>query len=303
MYVSEDLQSLCWCKSASQRHLAKSVPLLGLCVRKGPPPVCHKKDLATPGFAACTLSVLFPQKYDRTMALDLRLERDSSCFAWYECLSGVLHWLSHLDEGPTTPQPSGGATRPFLSVLAVELAQASVPKYFEARAVVCRSKKKTPQQAACFRGHPLSNPLTELGEGLGVRALESFSLILQHMGDLPEPGGQGGAPLASLQRVVSLGYSVRFLRDEMYMQLLKQTNENPGEASLTRGWELLLGCVHAFLPLDAVLQECVRVHADRARWRTDAVGGLAFHVYCVLSGTAAHTTYTDTHAPVPACTS
>jgi hypothetical protein len=45
---------------------------------------------------------------------------------------------------------------------------------------------------------------------------------------------------------VALGESFPELRDEIYCQLAKQTNDAPEYEGLVRGWQLLAGCCHCF---------------------------------------------------------
>lgn len=178
-------------------------------------------------------------------------------------------------------------------------------RYIERNNLTARSKrKKTAQELACHREQPLTHPITDLPDTLAPRAVECFQLIMQYMGDAelqeeerrsPDRGAAGlaGSPsgaasssrLSVLRRITALGESTVELRDEMYLQLAKQTNDNPREASLIRGWMLLAGCAHTFLPLDPVLHTCLTLHADKARFRPDAVGGIASYVHCILCGT------------------
>ena len=79
-------------------------------------------------------------------------------------------------------------------------------------------------------------------------APELFKLIQIYMGD------KKSKQVASLNICLELtikGWSLPSIRDELYLQLIKQTHENNNEESLQRGWELMCKIVEAFFPLRA----------------------------------------------------
>ena len=79
-------------------------------------------------------------------------------------------------------------------------------------------------------------------------APELFKLIQIYMGD------KKSKQVASLNICLELtikGWSLPSIRDELYLQLIKQTHENNNEESLQRGWELMCKTVEAFFPLRA----------------------------------------------------
>lgn len=57
---------------------------------------------------------------------------------------------------------------------------------------------------------------------------------------------------------------VRRLRDELYVQLCRQTTENPLRDSLLRGWELLAVCL-AFVPPSPAFQPALTNYVNRHR--------------------------------------
>ncbi|GFS04573.1 rho GTPase-activating protein 39 [Elysia marginata] len=56
------------------------------------------------------------------------------------------------------------------------------------------------------------------------------------------------APMSVALDIITKGWSTINMRDEIYIQLMRQTNENKREESLQHGWELLAICLHFFPP-------------------------------------------------------
>lgn len=84
-------------------------------------------------------------------------------------------------------------------------------------------------------------------------APEVFKLIQTYMGDRRGKsggsGGGGGPSLASVALDIMVkGWSIPGLRDEIYIQLCRQTTDNRKDDSLLRGWELLGVCLAFFPP-------------------------------------------------------
>ncbi|KAL2089643.1 hypothetical protein ACEWY4_014331 [Coilia grayii] len=75
-------------------------------------------------------------------------------------------------------------------------------------------------------------------------AVDLFKLIQTYMGDR-----RGKAePLTVALEIVVRGWSLQGLRDELYIQLCRQTTENFRYDSLERGWELMAICLAFFPP-------------------------------------------------------
>ncbi|XP_077022580.1 rho GTPase-activating protein 39 isoform X2 [Tamandua tetradactyla] len=75
-------------------------------------------------------------------------------------------------------------------------------------------------------------------------ACELFKLIQMYMGDRRARADQLHVAL----EVATKGWSVQGLRDELYIQLCRQTTENFRLESLARGWELMAICLAFFPP-------------------------------------------------------
>jgi len=75
-------------------------------------------------------------------------------------------------------------------------------------------------------------------------APEVFKLIQTYMNDRK---GKTTSRHVALE-IATKGWSVVDLRDEIYMQLCRQTSDNPREESLQHGWELMAICLTIFPP-------------------------------------------------------
>uniref|UniRef100_A0A8C8SS00 Rho GTPase-activating protein 39 n=1 Tax=Pelusios castaneus TaxID=367368 RepID=A0A8C8SS00_9SAUR len=75
-------------------------------------------------------------------------------------------------------------------------------------------------------------------------ACEIFKLIQMYMGDRRAKADQLNVAL----EIATKGWSMQGLRDELYIQLCRQTTENFRYESLARGWELMAICLAFFPP-------------------------------------------------------
>ncbi len=74
-------------------------------------------------------------------------------------------------------------------------------------------------------------------------AVEIFKNILCFMGDMEHK-----APVSCAQSIIHSGIHNALIRDEIYLQLMKQLRGNPSEASVSRGWILTAYCLKSFAP-------------------------------------------------------
>ena len=75
---------------------------------------------------------------------------------------------------------------------------------------------------------------------------DMFKNIQGYMGDRPYSFTQ---PL--VEELITVGSGVELMRDEIYVQLMKQTTQNPSAQSNQKGWELMAFCLHCFPPSDS----------------------------------------------------
>jgi len=91
-------------------------------------------------------------------------------------------------------------------------------------------------------------------------ALKMFRNIIAYMEDRPSE-----KPIELGQEILVTGLATKPLRDEIYVQIMKQLTENPGKRSRKLGWNLLTLCCVTFPPsskLEYYLEQFLRSHAD-----------------------------------------
>lgn len=92
---------------------------------------------------------------------------------------------------------------------------------------------------------PIQKPMIRTADKtIKKEACDMFKMIQLYMGD--RKGKQ--APMSVALDIITKGWSTINMRDEIYIQLMRQTNENKREESLQHGWELLAICLHFFPP-------------------------------------------------------
>ncbi|XP_029634196.1 uncharacterized protein LOC115209795 isoform X3 [Octopus sinensis] len=92
---------------------------------------------------------------------------------------------------------------------------------------------------------PIQKPMLRTNDKAVKReACEVFKLIQMYMGDRKPKS----TPLQVALEITVKGWTMPSLRDEIFIQLCRQTTENRKEASLQRGWELLAICLSFFPP-------------------------------------------------------
>ncbi|PSN44409.1 hypothetical protein C0J52_05744 [Blattella germanica] len=93
-------------------------------------------------------------------------------------------------------------------------------------------------------------------------ACELFKLVQIYMSDRKAKLGMTLNSVAL--EICNYGYSKPGLRDELYIQICRQTTENPRRESLRRGWELLAICL-AFFPPSPKFQSYLDGYMNRHR--------------------------------------
>ncbi|XP_076347242.1 rho GTPase-activating protein 39-like isoform X2 [Tachypleus tridentatus] len=108
-------------------------------------------------------------------------------------------------------------------------------------------KKFTIQDMLTWSKDPIRKPMImTTDKSLKRDACELFKLIQAYMGDRKAKSGQ--TVDAVMLNIATSGWSRQSLRDELYIQICRQTNENPKRESLKLGWELMAICLSFFPP-------------------------------------------------------
>ncbi|EDQ89347.1 uncharacterized protein MONBRDRAFT_37062 [Monosiga brevicollis MX1] len=89
-------------------------------------------------------------------------------------------------------------------------------------------------------------------EELSVKAVQIFQAIMKYMGDYPSKKARISTELTDVIFEAPLAHEM--LRDEVYVQLIKQLTDNKTRISEERGWELLWLCTGCF-PCSNLLQK------------------------------------------------
>eukprot|EP01135_Chromosphaera_perkinsii_P007986 Nk52_evm58s1073 gene=Nk52_evmTU58s1073 len=102
-------------------------------------------------------------------------------------------------------------------------------------------------------------------------ALATFSLIQYIMGDRPDINIKGvHSQLTALQSLMSKGVLHPVLRDEIYVQICKQTSKNPNQESLLQGW-LTIALASRLFPPSRNLEAFVKNYMESSFLKNNRV--------------------------------
>ncbi|XP_063227611.1 uncharacterized protein LOC134533847 isoform X2 [Bacillus rossius redtenbacheri] len=124
-------------------------------------------------------------------------------------------------------------------------------------------KKFSVRDMLSWSKDPIRKPMLVISDkALKKDACELFKLVQIYMSDRKAKLGMTLNSVAL--EICSIGYSKPALRDELYIQICRQTTENPRRESLRRGWELLAVCL-AFFPPSPKFQPYLDGYMNRHR--------------------------------------
>lgn len=143
-------------------------------------------------------------------------------------------------------------------------------------------KKSSVRDMLSWTADAISRPMLALSRDKAGKkmATEMFKLIQIYMGDRK---ARAGMSLNSvILDIITMAVAQPQLRDEMYVQLCRQTTENHMRESLIRGWELMAICL-SFIPPSPTFQPALLNYMNRHRDPTFAtsfpeVGKWPIHV-------------------------
>lgn len=114
-------------------------------------------------------------------------------------------------------------------------------------------KKSSLRDMLSWTPDTISRPMLAISRDKAAKkmATEMFKLVQIYMGDRKARDGMSLNSVA--MDIISAALTQPQLRDELYIQLCRQTTENHIRESLIRGWELLTICL-SFLPPSPTFQ-------------------------------------------------
>ncbi|XP_050437362.1 rho GTPase-activating protein 39 isoform X2 [Adelges cooleyi] len=124
-------------------------------------------------------------------------------------------------------------------------------------------KKFSVRDMLSWSKDPIRKPMLVLSDkALKKEACDLFKLVQTYMSDRK---AKLGMTLNSVALEICMtGFMKPTLRDELYIQICRQTTENPRKESLRRGWELLAICL-SFFPPSPKLQKYLESYMERHR--------------------------------------
>ncbi|XP_066602742.1 rho GTPase-activating protein 39 isoform X2 [Prorops nasuta] len=126
-------------------------------------------------------------------------------------------------------------------------------------------KKFSVRDILSWSKDPIPQPMLVVVDGeklLKREACNLFRLVQVYMGDRKANVGMTLDTVA--MDIVNTVFSKPPLRDELYVQICRQTTENPRKESLRRGWELMAVCL-AFVPPSATFEPYLEGYMNRHR--------------------------------------
>ena len=119
-------------------------------------------------------------------------------------------------------------------------------------------KKVSPEALASFQDTPLTGSLlTSIPKNYEKSAIQMFNIILGYTGVLREKGRS-----SNLIQLFSIVDSSPILRDELYFQLIKQTNNNPNDDALLKTWQIFV-IVASIYPSSLDSEVWIKSHLSR----------------------------------------
>ncbi|XP_065166531.1 rho GTPase-activating protein 39 [Atheta coriaria] len=123
-------------------------------------------------------------------------------------------------------------------------------------------RKASVRELLSWSSRSLQRPLLASTKPVTKQALEMFRQVQVYMGDRK---ARPGVSLNSvLVEILTAAHAQALLRDELYVQLCRQTTENPRRESILRGWELLTIALN-FIPPSQTFQPALLGYLNRHR--------------------------------------
>ena len=112
-----------------------------------------------------------------------------------------------------------------------------------------KSKVLDEESLLSFKKSLIKKALLKQNRDLDEEAIQSFKNVMSYMGDRSSSKG----PIDHAKKMLrNLLIAPSGLRDEIYVQISKQTKNNPKVESTIKGWELMRYCLATFPPSKAI---------------------------------------------------
>jgi myosin-7 len=151
------------------------------------------------------------------------------------------------------------------------------------------NKDKVKTQFLVFQSTVLHCSLLVLDSSEKDRlAIQIHKNLLGYMGDLSIP-----CPEMLAQDILKKGIEHKYIRDEIYTQIIKQLSNNPKSNSTAKGWQLMCMCIGTFPPsrdFENYLFHFIIEKRDKA---TGAVANYARYCLRTLEAILSNGNYTD----------
>ncbi|CAI2170444.1 2081_t:CDS:10, partial [Funneliformis geosporum] len=152
-------------------------------------------------------------------------------------------------------------------------------KYFNTHKKGIFRKKVPVEKMLLFQKDLINQSLMVLNSNVQKDAIKCFKVIQRIMGDRSKGRNGPANVLEDIQWLLDRGILHGELRDEIYVQICKQLNDNPNVESIRKGWELLSVITVTFPPsknLEAYLMQYIVDHFSKTENQVDI---LSKHVH------------------------
>ncbi|KAA8532113.1 hypothetical protein F0562_006745 [Nyssa sinensis] len=140
----------------------------------------------------------------------------------------------------------------FLRAMQKQIQSAAKRGFFSKRSVGPQVQEKfTFEDMLCFQKDPIPTSLLKINSDLVSRAIKMFQNILKYMG---VDSSDRVTPVSLEERIKLVGKLYKQalkrseLRDELFVQISKQTRNNPDRQFLIKAWELMYLCASCMPP-------------------------------------------------------
>ncbi|KAK9670510.1 hypothetical protein RND81_13G206100 [Saponaria officinalis] len=140
----------------------------------------------------------------------------------------------------------------FLKLMQKQIQSSGKRGFFSKKSAGTQCREKfTFEDMLCFQKDPIPTSLLKISSDLVTRATKQFQTILKYMG---VDASDRVAPTSLDERIELVAKLYKHtlkrseLRDELFVQISKQTRNNPDRHYLIKGWELMYLCASSMPP-------------------------------------------------------